>query len=522
MTRVVRHLGGTGTERAPHERPGALLAPPWRRLEIVLPALVAGASWLPFVSRPPSPDEGGFLLVASQWSPGTSLYGDYWVDRPPLLITFFEVAHRLGGTAALRVLGIGLVVVSVLLAGLLADRVAAAGARERSRWPAPLAAVVAAVFLSTPLFGSAEVNGELLAVPLVLGGVVAYLRSVEAGAAGAPGPARTWAVTAGALGAAAALAKQNVVDVVVFAGVVSLLPAVGRGRGSRSARERLTAFALGASGATVLAVALAATRGTRPTALWDALVVFRFDAAEVIRSSANDATTERLHALVVALLISGAPAVAAVCAWRLRVPLDGGSVPDLRWPAVALTAWESVAVMAGGSYWLHYLTGLVPGLVLLVVASGQRARSRSSGAVLAAVAYAALSTAVAVAWFGTQVSAPHVDASVASYLRSHADPGDTVVVGFGHPDIVEASGMSSPYPELWSLPVRVRDPRLTELREVLDGSARPTWVVVDGTSLATWGVDAAAADAADSVLARHYHLVTRIHDYGVYRDDRAP
>jgi hypothetical protein len=178
--------------------------------------------------------------------------------------------------------------------------------------------------------------------------------------------------------------------------------------------------------------------------------------------------------------------------------------------------------MAGGSYWLHYLTGLVPGLVLLVVASGQRPRSRSSRSVLAAVAYAALSAVVAVAWFGTQAPAPHVDAAVASYLRSHGDPGDTVVVGFGHPDIVEASGMSSPYPELWSLPVRVRDPRLTELREVLDGSARPTWVVVDGASLATWGVDAASADAADTVLARHYHLVTRIHDYGVYRNDRAP
>jgi hypothetical protein len=519
MTQVVRHLGGTGTDRVPRDRRRALPAPPWRRLEIVLPALVAGASWLPFVSRPPSPDEGGFLLVASQWSPGTSLYGDYWVDRPPVLIAFFEVAHRLGGPTALRLLGIGLVVVSVLLAGLLADRVAAAGARARSRWPAALAAVVAAVFLSTPLFGSGEVNGELLAVPLVLGGLVAYLRSVEAAAAGS---ARTWALTAGALGAAAALTKQNVVDVVVFAGVVSLLPAVGHSSGSRRARERLTAFVLGAAGATLVAVTLAATRGTRPTALWDALVVFRFDAAEVIRASASETTAGRLHFLLVALLLSGAPAVVAACAWRLRVPAEPGSVPDLRWPAVAVTAWEAVAVMAGGSYWLHYLTGLVPGLVLLVVASGQRSRSRSSRSVLAVVGYAALAAVLAVAWFGIQAPAPHVDAAVASYLRSQGDPGDTVVVGFGHPDIVEASGMSSPYPELWSLPVRVRDPRLTELREVLDGSARPTWVVVDGASLATWGVDAASADAADSLLARRYHLVTRIGDYGIYRDDRAP
>ena len=41
---------------------------------------------MPFLARPLSPDEGGFLLVASQWEPGTSLYGHYWVDRPPLLM----------------------------------------------------------------------------------------------------------------------------------------------------------------------------------------------------------------------------------------------------------------------------------------------------------------------------------------------------------------------------------------------------------------------------------------------------
>ncbi len=41
------------------------------------------------------------MLVASQWTPGSSLYGDYWVDRPPLLIDFFDVADHPGGATAL-------------------------------------------------------------------------------------------------------------------------------------------------------------------------------------------------------------------------------------------------------------------------------------------------------------------------------------------------------------------------------------------------------------------------------------
>jgi hypothetical protein len=58
-------------------------------------AVLAGLGWLPFVGAPASPDEGGYLLVASQWSRGTSLYGNYWVDRPPLLIGVHELAVAL-------------------------------------------------------------------------------------------------------------------------------------------------------------------------------------------------------------------------------------------------------------------------------------------------------------------------------------------------------------------------------------------------------------------------------------------
>jgi len=51
------------------------------------------------------------------------------------------------------------------------------------------------------------------------------------------------------------------------------------------------------------------------------------------------------------------------------------------------------------------------------------------------------------------------------------------VVGFGNPAILENAGMASPYPQLWSLPVRVLDPRLAEFTKVLTPAtiARPGW-----------------------------------------------
>lgn len=74
-----------------------------RRPEIVVVALlavVAMAAWLPFLHRPLTADESGFLLIARQWRPGHSLYDDLWVDRPPLLIWLFALATHLGPNSA--------------------------------------------------------------------------------------------------------------------------------------------------------------------------------------------------------------------------------------------------------------------------------------------------------------------------------------------------------------------------------------------------------------------------------------
>ena len=477
--------------------------------------LVAGLAvlaWLPFVRGPASPDEGGYLAVAMQWAPGgTSLYGDYWVDRPPLLIAVHAVAGVLGGVVPLRLLGMAAVVASVLLTARLVRLATGVRATQpATAWSAaPL--VVAGTFLATPIFGTTQVDGELLSVPFVLAGIVAALHAIHEVD---DRRARWWGVAAGAAAVAAAMVKQNAVDVFVVAAVVVVS---GLGPERRPLARRFAGtFAAGAVVSAAGLLSIAAARGTSPSGLWDAVVSFRFEAASVIARSATSATSDRLVLLVESVLVSMAPFVAAVMAARLRRPAierSGTSwAVDLRWPAVALLAWEVVSIAGGGSYWLHYLLVLVPGLITLAVAAAQRPPITSRllvGSLALAVSSAAVAVVVAVAQ-----PRDSTDLAVASYLREHAAPGDGAVVAFGHPDILWDSGLRSPYDELWSLPVKVRDPQLTAFGAVLASESAPTWVVVDGTSLGTWGVD---ATQADQTLSTRYNVVAEIGGYYIWR-----
>ena len=108
-------------------------APAWAVL-LGLTALAVGG-WLPFVGRPLGPDEAGLLMVGGQVGEGSSLYGDYWVDRPPLLVALFGLASLVGGAAGVRVLGLVAVVGTVLAAGLLGGSSRRSG-RGRSWRPA--------------------------------------------------------------------------------------------------------------------------------------------------------------------------------------------------------------------------------------------------------------------------------------------------------------------------------------------------------------------------------------------------
>ncbi|MDI6912242.1 hypothetical protein [Nocardioides sp.] len=458
---------------------------------LLLAAAAAFAAWLPFLHDPLSSDESGFLLLGQHWHPGSSLYGDYWVDRPPLLVWLFSIAGHLtpsGGVVvapAVKLMGATASAVSVLLAGVLG------GLLGNGRlWPRVAAPAAALALLSSPYFGLPETDGEILAVPSVLLGVVLLLAAVREprGAHGRSGLAL--AAGAGAAAMAAALVKQNAVDVFVVAAVV-LLTRYGR---ARALGARAAAFAGGTLAVLGVALAGAAVRGTSPRGVWDAVFVFRLEASAVIGTSSSPATPERMMHLATVFLISGGAPLLVLLVLLVLADRSSG----LTWPALALVGWELFGVVMGGSYWWHYLTGLVPGLVLLVVLA---APVRGRSLVAAVLAYVLVVNPLA--WLRWSQPSDDVapEEQVAAYLRAHAEPADGVVVAFGHPEIVAASGLSSPYPYLWSLPVRVRDPRLRGLEDVLAGPAAPRWLVVDGDSLASWGLD---ARAAEGYLVHHY------------------
>ena len=151
---------------------------PWRRRIGTAPktwviAMAVGVclAWLPFAGRSLSPDEAGYLIVGGQWAEGSSLYGDFWVDRPPVLIAIFEAADALGGAVPLRLIGTLAAILTVILSGVL-GRIAAP---ERRSAPL-LTAGTAAVCVATPLFGATVVNGEVLGLPFVVAGILALRR----------------------------------------------------------------------------------------------------------------------------------------------------------------------------------------------------------------------------------------------------------------------------------------------------------------------------------------------------------
>lgn len=515
MTDLLTQQPAPGPGRvSPRRRVAALVRGPGA---VVAIALVTGLLWLPNLTRPLSSDEGGFLIVASQWSPGDSLYGNYWVDRPPLLIVLFELAHVGGGMVALRLLGLTAIVLSVLLAGRIG-----ALAAPTARWAPPLVAATGGVFSVTPRFGANAVDGELLAVPLVLASILGALLAVRGAAAPGEGGRRqrAWWVVAGASAMAALLVKQSMADGFILAATV-VLWLLAHARVREAARAALS-FALGAGAMLGTVLAWADSRGTTPAGLWRAVVVFRADAAAVISTQASAATPARARELAMSFLASGAVVVLlAALVQRPRRPrraVGPVALPDLRLLAAAVLAWELVAVISGGSYWLHYLIGLVPGLVLSASAVAAH-RPRRGWLLAAGVVYATVSAVTSTVELAAHDRGDHPSLAVERYLIAHARPGDTGVVAFGEPALLQAAGLSSPYPHLWSLPVRVLDPHLVEFTAVITGPERPTWAIVNGSSLATWGVDARAAQPA---FDREYRLVDVEGDYEVFRLRRPP
>lgn len=469
----------------------------WLRSWVTWCVAAAVAVRLPLLAAPVGSDEGGLLLVGESWgSGGDSLYGAYWVDRPPLLVAVHELAAVSGGIVPLRIIGCLAAVVTILAAWQVGRAIAGP---VGGRW----SAVMATAVVSAPTIALPHVSSELLATPFVLGSVVLTLRSVDDHDRG------RWALAAaaGALAVCAPLLKQNLVDALLAVAVIVVV-AVTRGLVPRRRAMALSLAAVAGAAATVAVVAgWTAFRGTQLTDLWQALVPFRAEAGSVISQHATEATTDRFVVLAMVFVAAGPLAVTLLAARTARRAPSPATIAT-----IVLLTWAVVSIVAGGSYWRHYLLQLHPGLTMAVATAstsdlfGRRAARALSAFTAAASLVAVTATTVSTTTLTTREV-------VGQWLNTVTYPGDTAVVAWGKPSILHEAGVTSPYEQLWSLPVRVRDPELTEFVDLLRSSRAPDWVLSFGPSLDSWGID---ARSADRVVRDRYDVVARVCGYRIH------
>jgi len=453
-----------------------------------------------YLTGPLASDEAGYLLVAESWRRGgPNLYGHYFVDRPPLLITLYRVAALTGWAPTVRVLATGFSVLLVVAAAWAAHQVA--GDRG-ARW----AAMVAAALVTTPMLAAQEADGEIFAAPLVMLAVALTLAAVRRAGWRSFLPA----VAAGVAAGSAVMVKQNFVDGVVFAGVLVLASVAQR---RLSGRDSLRVVAGGCAGGVLVvlgALGFVAWSRVGIAVAWTDVFGVRSSALDVIEDHSLHAPMLRATSLVVLAVVAGLlPMLAALVVEAVRRRGRGSPVA---WAVGATLLVEVVSIAMGGSYWAHYLLQLAPMLALAAgLWAADAARVRACAALVVAASVAASSVILlSGAAFG------HRDQRVGAWLHASSRPGDTVTQLFGNADAQQASGMASPYPQLWTLPMRTLDPHLSQLRAVLRSPHAPTWVVAWG-DLDPWRID--AHGLTRRTLAQHYEPVADVCGHVVYLHD---
>jgi 4-amino-4-deoxy-L-arabinose transferase-like glycosyltransferase len=448
------------------------------RWTIPLAAAAAFLLRLPGLTRPIRADEAGFVLVARTWDPrADSLYGPYFVDRPPPLIALFKLSDALGGPLFIRFLGALACAMLVVTAAGVARRVADESA---ARWTA----VAMAAFTTNALIDAVAVKGELLALPLLMGSLWLSLVAVAERSSRA-------ALGAGLLAGLALGLKQNLVGGLVFAAALFVGSwAFGRLRGRETVRLGVATL-VGVGVPALATMTWAVASGVRLSTLWYAVYGFRADAAEALAAGSPEAPTVRAALLLLIAfgvgmaLVIGGFLVHIRAEWEDDAPLTGATA--------ALLAVDLVGLVLGGSFWRDYLFPLLPATAVCAAMLARRASARGV-AMRAVIATAAVSSAAClVGWTAYNVLGlqefDEVDTGEA--LHDEARPGDTLVVFGGRADLQLTSGMASPYRHLWSLPMRTLDPELTELQQVISGPEPPTWLV-EWVPFDSWSEDAGA------------------------------
>ncbi|WP_090969346.1 hypothetical protein [Nocardioides exalbidus] len=476
-------------------------------------ATAALVARFPSLLWPLRPDEAGFLMVARTWHPAAdSVYGHHWVDRPPPIIALLKLTDWAGGPYAHRLVGaIGCVVLVVAAAGAtreLARRMGVVDDHERQRL-AGWVAVATAAMVGNAQIDAVAAKGELFGLPLVMGSCWLALRAVRRVSAAD-------AFWAGLLAMLAIGMKQSIVGGLVFGGVLLVGSLVARQLSRAAALRCAGAAVAGALVPVLVVVGWAVVVGVRLQELWYVTVGFRSDANAVIASQQSDGPTSRILTLVLVFVGAGMLFVTLWFVARLPALLRRDAVAVLA--VLAMLAVDLVGVAVSGSFWTPYLFVPVAPCALALAALVAHDRlapvRRRPSALLVAFAVAS-SVFSLVGWSGAWVHGRvPVEARTGEAIAAASSPGDDVIVYGGRADIQWSAGMRSPYPYLWSLPMRTLDPDLDELRSVLTGRDAPAWVV-EATAINAWS-EIGTKPIEDHMLARYDYVAAACGRYRIY------
>lgn len=497
---------------------------PSPRATVWIVATVTVLTRFPGLVWPLRPDEAGFLLVARGWDPQPdSMFGTYWVDRPPLIIAVVKAADAVAGPYFLRAVAAAGVFALVLLAASVTRRLAAYAGWSGERaavWVAVLTGALAAL----PLSDSVSAKGEVLGIPVVMASCWAALVALER-------RSLPWAALSGLLATTAVGLKQSLLGGLAFGGVLLVGALVARRLDGLTFTRLAGAALVGASIPVLATVGWAVGAGVDLETVWYTVVTFRADASEVLMSHGSRANEKRADELVFIACVSG---IAAAVGWFvLNLPRTLRRLPVPTLAVLAMLLVDVLGVVLGGSYWRPYLIAVIPSVALAlavvlvaderVPGSGRRGRAVRRVAPLVAL-WATVCTVVSVVDWTIDTATDDIPTEfyTGESIRGSAQPGDTLVVYGGRADIQWGAGLPSPYEHLWSLPMRTLDPDLRQLHRILRGPDAPTWVVT-WVPLDSWGLP---GHKVERVLEERYVLAGKgCGSEGIYRladADRPP
>jgi len=457
----------------------------------------------PFLTSSLLPDEAGLLIMAQHWERGPFLYGDYFVGRGVVTMLMYSLADALGGALALRLM-------ACLVAAALVVAAGWSGHALRGRSGAGWAALVAASYASTPWFQAEVMNERLVAAALVMISCACTIAAVRHSHPWSLGTTALAAV-AGSMATCALLVVQSYACGFAFAGTLLF---VSWRVLALSGRTVVRIAAAGIVGMLLPVAALAVAVVTSwPTAqqVWFQMFGYRIEASAVVGGSRDVARLMELGTLAVQTGV-----VLLVLCFLLgqrRVGPRHNRFPTSL-AVLAMFVSASAGMVLGAAWYEDYLLQLVPALILGAALLAPEPSWSGTGMKIG-VALAAC-TAIFATYSGVAGGAlgkPTKPVAVGRWLAADAAPQDTAVVLWGKANLLQAAGMNSPYPYLWSLLTRTLDPDLDLLLTTMRGPDAPTWIV-EYYDINSWGLD--ASGALEAVIAKRYKYVGKPCGVDVY------